>query len=127
MNKKIISVDQSRDSGLALLLILLLVTHFSRMYTLLIPALVVVLILMVWPVFFKPFAWVWFGLSEVLGSVVSRILLSIVFFIVVMPVGIFRRIFGADSMRAKDWKTIGRSVFVESNHTFSAEDIENPY
>jgi uncharacterized membrane protein YgdD (TMEM256/DUF423 family) len=79
------------------------------------------------PQVYKPIAVFWLGLSDLLGSVVSRILLSIVFFGVVTPIGIFRRLLGRDSLKLRAFKASKESVMLERNHTFVGRDIETPY
>jgi len=59
--------------------------------------------------------------------VVSKILLSILFFLVVLPIGLLRKIMGKDSMQMKSWKKSSESVFRQRNHQFSAKDLETPY
>ena len=43
---------------------------------------------MTWPKAFKPLAVLWFGLSHVMSQVVSQIVLTVVFFLVVTPIGV---------------------------------------
>ncbi len=61
-----ITPNQARDTGLALLLILLLIVYFSENVTLIIPGIGVLVLIMVWPKIFSPLAPFWFGLSSVL-------------------------------------------------------------
>ncbi len=122
-----ISRDQSRDTGLVIVLILLIGARFWGKSELILPAIGVLLLIMTFPVVFRPLAWLWFGLSRVLAEVVSRILLTLLFGVVVTPVGVIRRLFGADPMRMKGWKNGRDSVLVRRDHTFSAEDLERPY
>ena len=82
---------------------------------------------MTWPALFKPLAWVWFGFSHILGSIVSRILLTIVFFVIVTPVGLIRQASGADPMKSTMWKKNMDSVLIDRNHLFTKKDIEKPY
>ena len=119
--------NQARDTGLALLLILLLIVYFSENMTLIIPSIGVLVLIMIWPKIFSPLAPFWFGLSSVLGTIISKIVLSLLFFLIVTPVGIFRRILDKDSMRLKDWKNGQGSVLLERNHTFTPKDIDKPY
>ena len=121
------TVEQGKDTGLAAVLILLLIAHFWELPALIAPAIAVLLITMVWPALFRPAARVWFGLSEVLGTVASKVLLSIVFFVVGTPVGLIRRVFGADSMRLRKWKNGDESVFYERDHVYTSGDLERPY
>jgi hypothetical protein len=69
----------------------------------------------------------WFALSHFLGSIVSKILLSLLFFTIVTPIGLVRRLAGADSLKLKKWRTGSTSSFTDRNQTYSAEDLERPY
>ena len=118
---------QCRDTCLALVFLLLLIWFFTKNTNLVYAAMLLLLIGMILPVSMKPLAWAWFGLSELLGHVMSRVLLSIVFIVVVLPIGFIRRLSGKDSLRLKLWKQGDGSCFVERSHTFTAEDLKNPY
>jgi hypothetical protein len=119
--------DKPRDTGLAAALILMLITWFTANTTWVIPAIVVLILTMTVPVVFKPLSVVWFGLANLLGHVVSTVILSFLFFAVLMPVGAIRRVCGADALSLKKWKNGNGSVFVVRDHQFSAGDLEKPY
>jgi hypothetical protein len=57
----------------------------------------------------------------------SRLLLSIVYLLVVTPVGLIRRAAGKDSLRLRSFRADNESVMVERNHRFAAGDLEKPY
>jgi len=118
---------KARDTGLAIILICLLTAHFGKIYQFVPISIIILLIVMIFPNFFKPFAWFWFGLSHILGTVASKIILSILFFVLVTPVGFIRRLAGADTLQLKEWKKSNESVFKVRDHKFSAEDVEKPY
>jgi hypothetical protein len=118
---------QCRDSCLALTFLLLLIWLFTKNAYLVYAAMMLLLIGMVVPVSIKPLAWAWFGLSHLLGQVMSRVLFSLVYLLLVLPMGLIRRLFGKDSLRLKLWKQNNASCFVERPHVFSAEDLKNPY
>lgn len=118
---------QTKDTGLAMTLILMLVIYFSEKYVLVLPAIAVLVLTMTLPAVFKPLAFLWFGVSNILGMVVSRILLTAVFFVVATPVGLMMRMTGKDSMQVKAWKNGADSVFSKRDHTFTANDLEQPY
>ena len=119
--------EQAKDTGLAAVLILLLLAQFRALPMLIAPAVVVLVITMAFPALFRPAARVWFGLSHVLGTVGSKVLLSIVFFGLATPVGLFRRVLGADSMRPREWKNGAESVFFERDHEYTSSELERPY
>ncbi len=128
MEKKKITDNQCKDTGLALILILLLIAWFSGKpiyWKLAIPVLVVTMTV---PRLFKIPAIGWFGLSHFLGSIVSKILLSVLFFGIVTPVGLLMRLTGKDSMGLKKWKSGRQSVFIDrSSETVEAEKLEKPF
>ncbi len=124
MNKY--SNDKCRDTGLALTLILL-IAIWAGNSALVGPAIIVLVLVMVAPRFFKPLAILWFALSELINTVVSKILLTIVFFLILTPIGLLRRWSGKDKMGLKKWKMDNSSAFVERNHHFSAADLEKPF
>ena len=119
--------DQCKDSGLAIILILLLTAWIADNNFFLGPAIVVLVLTMTIPKFFKPFAFIWFRFSHFLGGIVSKILLTGVFFILVTPVGEIRRLLGKDSMKTRNWKDNSESVFIDRSSTFDAEDLKRPF
>ncbi|MFW8601266.1 hypothetical protein ACOHYD_07275 [Desulfobacterota bacterium M19] len=121
------SNDKCRDSGLALTLILLIAIWGDKNSALAGPAIIVLVLVMTVPRFFKPLAILWFSLSKLISTVVSKILLTIVFFSILTPIGLLRRWGGKDKMGLKEWKKDNRSAFVERNHHFSAADLERPF
>ena len=127
MALKIDKTNQAKDTGLAVVLILLIIEYVRRPNWLIVAAMAVLVLVMTWPAVFRPLAGVWFGFSHFLGSIVSRIILSIIFFLIVTPVGLARRLFGADPMMARAWKKGKVSVLVERNHRYEKKDIEKPY
>lgn len=122
-----ITKDQSRDTGMAMVLLLLIVAALRKREGYLFVAMALQVLNMTVPQIYRPVAVIWLGLSDLLGSVVSRVLLSIVFFVVVTPIGIFRRLIRRDSLKLRAFKASKQSVMLERNHTFVGQDLETPY
>jgi len=122
-----ISKKQATDSGLAIILICLIIALYLYSFLFVKLAIFFLLICMIWPELYKPFAFFWFGLSHVLGNILSKCLLTIVFFTIVTPIGLIRKIIGKDSLRLKEWKANDLSVFITRDHNFVSNDIETPY
>ncbi len=122
-----ITKDQSRDTGMAMVLLFLIAAATRKREGYLFVAMALHVLNMTVPQIYRPVAVFWLGLSDLLGSGVSRILLSIVFFAVVTPIGIFRRLIGRDSLKLRAFKASKKSVMLERNHTFVGQDIETPY
>jgi hypothetical protein len=127
LSMKKITKDQSRDTGMAVVLLFLLIFASKKREGYLLVAIALHVVNMAVPQIYKPVAVLWLGFSELLGAVMSRILLSIVFFAVVTPIAIFRRLAGKDSLKLRAFKASKESVMVERNHTFVGRDLERPY
>ena len=125
--RKIFNTKEYTDSGLAFLLLLLLTGLILKLTFTYKLAVVLILLLMIKPPIFYPFTFIWFNLSDFLGKILSKILLSVIFLVFVLPVGLFRKLYGKDSLKLKLFRKSGSSVFIERNHKFTREDLINPY
>jgi len=119
--------DQARDTGLALTLLCLLVVQFKHAYKLVPLAIIFLIVTMVWPRAFRPVAGLWFGLSHLLGTFMSKVILSVIFFVIVTPIGLIRRILGADTLQLKKWKKNQDSVFLVRADLVHKKDLQTPY
>ena len=123
-----ITKDQSRDTGMAMVLLLLLVAVSPKhRHGYLYAAIALQALNMIWPQIFRPVAVIWLGISNLLGEFVPKVLLSIVFFLVVTPIGILRRFAGKDALKLRAFRASKDSVMVERNHMFVSGDLEKPY
>ena len=112
---------------MALVLICLIVFLVTRQVRFVTFGVLLLLLDMIVPSIFKLPAKLWFGLSQVLGTVMSKVLLSVIFFLVLTPMGLFRKILGKDPMRLRQFRKGDASVFRVRDHTFVAADIEQPF
>jgi hypothetical protein len=119
--------EQAKDTGMAMVLICLLVGYWGKFPQFLPVSIVLLFITMAWPKAFQPLAGLWFGLSHLLSSVVSRVILSILFFAIVTPIGVIRRWMGADPLQLKKWKQGQDSVFVTREGPVQGKDLMQPY
>ncbi len=118
---------QARDTGMAMVLVLLLLWAFRRGDGYVVAAMVVHLVNMIVPKIFAPVAVLWFALSHIMGTVASKVILMVIFFVVVTPIGLWRRMIGADSLKLQAFKAGKGSVMRERNHKFVGRDLEQPY
>jgi hypothetical protein len=118
---------QNRDTGMAIVLILLLVTWIGKFQIFVLPAIIILIVTMTIPKLLNPISIFWFGFSEILGTFVSKILLSVIFYIIVVPVAFIRKIFGSDSLALNQWKKSQDSVFKDRAHKFISDDFDKPY
>jgi hypothetical protein len=119
--------DQSRDTGMAMVLLLLLIYLKTRREGLVYAAMILHVVNMIVPRVYAPVAVLWLGFSHVLGTIVSKVLLSILFFGLVTPIGVLRRLFGKDSLKLRAFKANEESAMSVRNHLFVGRDIERPY
>jgi hypothetical protein len=106
----------------ATLVVLIFALHYKNDHWVA-AAFVLILFTIILPVIFYPFALVWFGLSELLSIVSPAIILTIIFFLIVTPMGLIRRLLGKDSMRLKQFKKDRQSVMIDRNHLYTESDF----
>ncbi len=125
--KKNTTPDSNKDAGLALALILIIIALFSTPTKLIFMASVILVFAMTIPKVFKPFAIVWFGLSHLLGDISTKLILTILFFLILTPIGLIRRLSGSDPLQLTGWPKDAASAFSHENHLYGASDITSPY
>jgi hypothetical protein len=69
--------------------------------------------------------WFWDKLALVLGTINSKILLSVIFYVFLAPIALISRLFKQDSLHLK--KKPEGSYYKERNHEYSAEDLEQVF
>ncbi len=122
-----ISDKQCAEAGIVLGLLFVLsglFTHTGPWYKI---AAVILLTDLAVPKVFRPFAWFWFNLSHWLGFITSRVLLSAIFILIIIPVALFRKLGGADRLRLKEFKKSTSSVFTDRNIKFGAGNLNQTY
>jgi hypothetical protein len=67
--------------------------------------------------------WAWLKLALGLGWINSRILLSIIYFVFLLPIAWISRLFTKDPLGLRNRKT--SSLFVTRNHAYTKNDLEN--
>ena len=68
---------------------------------------------------------VWFKVVELISLVNSRIILTFIFFFVLTPLALTRRLFKRQD--ALNLKAVKKSLFKDRNHTYIAEDMVRPW
>jgi len=77
------------------------------------------------PIVLKPIYVVWMKLSHVLGWINTKILLSIVFYLIFLPIGILMRLFGKDPMHRKLEKNV--TTYRIKSKQPSVDHLEKPF
>lgn len=117
----------SRDTGLIIVLALLLTAYWKNNLVLILPATGTLIAAMTIPMIFLPAAVIWYYFSLFLGELANRIILSFIFIVVITPVSLVRRCVGFDPMLRKQWKKGSESVFIKRNHIVVAKDLTTPF
>ena len=115
------------DTGMALTLICLILGLWGGRPGWFVAATTFLVVNMTWPMAYAPVARLWFGLSALLGSVMSRVILTLVYFTVLTPMGLLRRALGKDSLRLRAFKSGPDSVFHTRSGAFTAQDLTTPF
>jgi hypothetical protein len=125
--KESIDKKQTVDTGMALVLVCLLLFFLWGKPQLLHVAAGLLIVSMTIPQVLKPLAFLWFKFSHLLGAVMSRVVLGIVYFILVCPIGFLRQLGKSSVSGRKEWKQSTKSVLVSKDHCFTVEDIIHPF
>ncbi len=112
-----------RDTGLVGALVLLFLgIKYNPGF--LVASFVFLLVTLLVPKALYPVAYLWLMLTKVLAAIVPKIFFGLVFFVVIVPVGIIRRILGKDRVIRKGGE---ESVFFIRNHKYVKADLETPF
>jgi hypothetical protein len=71
----------------------------------------------------KGIEWGWLKLAQGLGWVNSRVLLSLIYFVFLLPIAWISRLFTKDPLALRNTKT--SSLFIDRNHLYTKKDLEN--
>lgn len=102
-----IKQGSERGFGLVFCVVFLIITGFvyyksgTINYWLLSVAIAFGLIALTVPKVLKPLNFVWFKFGMLLGHIIAPLVMMIIFFLVVTPIGLLMRVFGKDSLRLK--------------------------
>lgn len=111
----------------AVLVALLAALYFKDDHTLIVVASILILLTIVVPMVFYPFAVIWFGLAKLLAAVVPPVLLGILFFVMVTPLGLARRVMGRDALRLRQFKKGRSSVMNNRDHVYTEADLKDTF
>ena len=79
------------------------------------------------PQLFYPVAWVLLVIGRLLNLFIPKILLGVIFYWLVTPVGLIRRILGKDSLQLRKFKENHTSVFIDKPPETQKSRIEQPF
>lgn len=115
------------EVGILVALTLLFFAYRGAAWDFVIYSAIILLLSLIFPLVFYPFAYVWFGFAKILGFVSSQILLTLLFFLLLTPVALFRRWMGKDSLQLKKFKQGHNSVLITRNEEVLPAHLKNPF
>ena len=118
---------QCMEFGQALVLVCIGLGLYYKNNLFAITAFWAMLITILIPRIFFPFAFIWFGITEILNRISSWLVLHIVFFILVVPMGMIRKWRGKDALKLKQFKKSRVSVMTVRDHLYEASDLKNTF
>jgi multisubunit Na+/H+ antiporter MnhG subunit len=124
---KSVSSEQTKGFGMAICLAFLVGAYFTNERWTFQVSILLLLVTIIRPCVYKPFASVWFGLSELIGNLASKLILALLFILLVTPFGVVRRALGIDALNLRKWKKDDSSVFRVRDHVYASEDMDKPY
>jgi hypothetical protein len=119
------SKEKNQETILAIVLGLIVIWYFIRIDTLIYVSLALIVIALFILSLASYITWFWLKLSHVMGWVMSKVILSAVFFLFLFPIALLARVFTKDHLMLK--KSKGISYYKERNLTYKQEDLENPW
>ena len=123
-----VTKTQNQEFGMVISLVILIVLFIKHIGSPYIEITSTILILAVLcPNIFAPFTEGWFALGKLLSIILSSVILFLLFFLIVTPMGLLRRVFSKDNLHLHDFKSRHDSVFLVRNKTFKASDLDNQY
>jgi hypothetical protein len=119
--------EKIKDAGMAIAFVCLFAGYFFHIQQLILLSIVLLLLNMIIPAIYHYPARALFFISDLLGSVMSKVLLTVIYYVFVTPLGIIMRLAAKDSLQLKKWKQDKSTVFKIREHEFQSEDLERPY
>ena len=114
---------QCIEFGTLLNLVLVTVALFQPNLQLLRIAIFIGALMLVIPKALYPIAYIWFAFAKVMSTIAPVILLSIIFILVVTPMGLIRKLMGKGMMRQHQFKKETSSVMESRDHFYKADDF----
>ena len=123
-----VTEQQNREFGLVVILVVAILSWWTDELTLLPVIIILTLTTILVPAILTPFTALWYIFAGVVGKIMSSILLGLVFYLLVTPVGCIRRLCGKDSLSLRrKFGSSRKSTFVIRNYTYSKEDMINMF
>jgi len=72
-------------------------------------------------------AWVWFKIADALGYIMSRVMLTLIFFLILTPVALVSRLLRKKDLLGKKIDDKMLSYFETRDHEYTPKDLMDPW
>jgi len=69
--------------------------------------------------------WVWYKIADILGMIVPKLVLTLVFFLILFPVSVISRIFRKKGLGV--YEVNKATMWISRDYTFSKDDLSKPW
>lgn len=114
------------EFGIVLSLVLVIVSAYCQI-TSTIPVIIALAITLLVPGIYTPFTWCWFRLGDLFSLVVTHCILFLLFFGVITPIGILRRLMKKDPFHLRQFGKGSDSTFIKQEKKFNIQDLDKQY
>ena len=118
------SKEQAKDAGIILALACLVVGYYTDNTSIHTVAAIILVFTLIACNIFKPFAKALLSLSYLLSKLTSPIILFLTYIVLILPVGILRKLMKLDSLSLNQWKKDDLSVLKVREHSYEPKDLE---
>lgn len=77
--------------------------------------------------FSRKIALVWFRFAELLGSVMNKVILSLIFFVFLVPIAWIAKVFNSKDNSLQLKKPDADTYYFERHHKYESKDLENTW
>jgi len=116
-----------RSFGVTIGIILFIISGFlmyfeKEFYDLIaIAASIFIVLGLIIPILLKPIYFIWMTFAAILGWVMTRLILSVVFYLIITPIGLFTRLLGEDFLALKKMKSDSYWNFRDSSEELNQD------
>ncbi len=121
---KTITKEKSRDAGLGLSLLMLILFFKINSYLFLISMGLFAFVALLHPKFLKLFAFIGLNVGSLVGALLSNTALICIFFFVITPIRVMFFFTNTDSLLVRKWGMKNESYFYLRNKQFEKEEFE---
>jgi hypothetical protein len=120
------TTKEQTDTGLALVLILIMAAWYFQNWWMVLASGIACFFTILWPRVFSILTRIWFGFSFYMGLVMTTVILTLIYFLMVSPLGWLKNLFNKDAL-SRNLFIEKKSSLIDHKISYSPSDLENPF